>query len=60
MLVGDPAASIIFVDLSQNPSTSNLFQMLPSNVQGQSPPFGTPNFVAGLVAPEITGDSPME
>lgn len=57
MLVGDPSASMIFIDLSQNQSTSNLFQMLPSNVEGQAPPTNTPNLIAGLVAPEITGDS---
>ncbi len=56
MLAGDPTANMIFIDLSQDSSTRNLFQMLPSNMGGQAPPAGTPNFVAGLVAPEITGD----
>lgn len=57
MLAGDPTANMIFIDLSQDSSMSHLFQMLPSNVEGQAPPDGTPNFVAGLVAPEIMGDS---
>ena len=51
MLVGDPAASMIYFDLqATRPEVGN---MLPASLDGPPPPPGTPNYFAYFIASEF-------
>ena len=54
MLVGDPAAEMIFFDLTL--SHPGLQRLLPADTDGVPPPAGTPNYMATLTADEF-GDA---
>jgi len=51
MLAGDPTASFIYFDLQS--FDSNLFGMLPADLDGPPPPAGTPNYFAAYAATEF-------
>jgi subtilisin-like proprotein convertase family protein len=51
MLVGDPTAELVFFDLTL--AYPGLGRVLPADVDGHSPPQGTPNYVIGTAADEF-------